>query len=104
MDLRPSRLRGLLRTPRRALAAGAAVVVLAGAGTWTAVASDEKPPVHRTDRLMSMDGVKIDTSYFPPPSPVGGHPAVLLAHGFGVIKQDVRRQAEDLARDGYAVL
>ncbi|MFG2787127.1 alpha/beta fold hydrolase [Streptomyces sp. NPDC048419] len=104
MDLRPSRLRGLLRTPRRALAAGAAVVVLAGAGTWTAVASDEKPPVHRSDRLMSMDGVKIDTSYFTPPSTGGRHPAVLLAHGFGGSKQDVRRQAEDLARDGYAVL
>src|SRR5690242_14662804 len=107
MDLRPSRLRGLLRTPRRALAAGAAVVVLAGAGTWTAVASDGKPPVHRTDRVMSMDGVRIDTSYFTPGQTgvTGGrHPAVLLAHGFGGSKQDVRGQAEDLARDGYAVL
>ncbi|MFJ9536297.1 CocE/NonD family hydrolase [Streptomyces sp. NPDC101225] len=104
MDLRPSRLRGLLRTPRRALAAGAAVVVLAGAGTWTAVASDGKPPVHRTDRVMSMDGVRIDTSYFTPGETGGRHPAVLLAHGFGGSKQDVRGQAEDLARDGYAVL
>ncbi|MGW1746596.1 CocE/NonD family hydrolase [Streptomyces sp. NPDC002092] len=104
MDLRPPRLRGLLRGPRRLLAAGAAVVVLAGAGTWTAVASDDKAPVHRTDRIMAMDGVRIDTSYFTPGSTGGRHPAVLLAHGFGGSKQDVRQQAEDLASDGYAVL
>ncbi|NUR04899.1 MAG: CocE/NonD family hydrolase [Streptomyces sp.] len=104
MDLRLPRPRGLLRGPRRLLAAGAAVVVLAGAGTWTAVASDDKAPVHRTDRIMAMDGVRIDTSYFTPGSSGGRHPAVLLAHGFGGSKQDVRQQAEDLARDGYVVL
>ncbi|MGW3120155.1 CocE/NonD family hydrolase [Streptomyces sp. NPDC001107] len=104
MDLRLPRPRGLLRGPRRLLAAGAAVVVLAGAGTWTAVASDDKAPVQRTDRIMAMDGVRIDTSYFTPASTGGRHPAVLLAHGFGGSKQDVRQQAEDLAQDGYAVL
>ncbi|MER5506101.1 CocE/NonD family hydrolase [Streptomyces sp. NPDC002766] len=103
MDLRPPRLRRLLRNPRRALAAGAAVVVLAGAGTWTAAASDDAAPVHRSDRVMSMDGVRIDTSYFTS-GPSGRRPAVLLAHGFGGSKDDVRKQAEDLARDGYAVL
>ncbi|WP_406445274.1 alpha/beta fold hydrolase [Streptomyces sp. NBC_01613] len=103
MDLRLPRLRGLLRRPRRLLAAGAAVVVLAGAGTWTAVASDEKAPVHRSDRVMAMDGVRIDTSYFTS-GPSGRRPAVLLAHGFGGSKDDVRQQAEGLARDGYAVL
>ncbi|MBK3642822.1 CocE/NonD family hydrolase [Streptomyces sp. MBT33] len=103
MDLRPPRLRGLLRNPRRALAAGAAVVVLAGAGTWTAAASDDASPVHRSDRVMSMDGVRIDTSYFTS-GPSGRRPAVLLAHGFGGSKDDLRKQAEDLARDGYAVL
>ncbi|MGW0609626.1 CocE/NonD family hydrolase [Streptomyces sp. NPDC002788] len=104
MDLRPPGLRRLLRGPRRLLAAGAAVVVLAGAGTWTAVASDEVPPVHRADRLMNMgDGVRIDTSYFTSGG-AGRRPAVLLGHGFGGSKNDVRQQAEDLARDGYAVL
>ncbi|MEU3335001.1 CocE/NonD family hydrolase [Streptomyces sp. NPDC006668] len=103
MDLRLPRPRGLLRRPRRLLAAGAAVVVLAGAGTWTAVASDSKPPVHQTDRVMAIDGVRVDTSYFTS-GPAGRRPAVLLAHGFGGSKQDVRQQAEDLARDGYAVL
>ncbi|WP_458243863.1 CocE/NonD family hydrolase [Streptomyces sp. MAI_2237] len=103
MDLRLPHRRGLLRRPRRLLAAGAAVVVLAGAGTWTAVASDSKPPVHETDRIMAIDGVRVDTSYFTS-GPAGRRPAVLLAHGFGGSKQDVRQQAEDLARDGYAVL
>ncbi|MFF8971386.1 CocE/NonD family hydrolase [Streptomyces sp. NPDC014995] len=99
MDLR---LPGL-RRPRRIMAAVAAVAVLAGAGTWTAVASDEPAPVHRADRVMAVDGVRLDTSYFTSGSD-GRRPAVLLAHGFGGSKNDVRQQAEDLARDGYAVL
>ncbi|MGW0332052.1 CocE/NonD family hydrolase [Streptomyces sp. NPDC003011] len=102
MDLRLPRLQGLLRGPRRLGAAAAAVVVLAGAGTWTAV-GDDAPPVHRTDRVMPMDGVRIDTSYFTSGG-TGRRPAVLLAHGFGGSKADLRQQAEDLARDGYAVL
>ncbi|MGQ4478451.1 alpha/beta fold hydrolase [Streptomyces sp. SAS_276] len=105
MDLRLPGLQGLrrLKHPRRWLAATAAVVVLAAAGTWTAAASDTKPPVHRTDRTMAIDGVELDTSYFT----TGGstrRPAVLLAHGFGGSKEDVRKEAEDMAGDGYAVL
>ncbi|MGW4344765.1 CocE/NonD family hydrolase [Streptomyces sp. NPDC004690] len=97
-------LRRLLTRPRRWLAAGAAVVVLAGAGTWTAVASDDPPAVHRADRTIATGaGVRLDTSYFTPDGS-GHHPAVLLGHGFGGSKDDVRQQAEDLARDGYAVL
>lgn len=81
----------------------AAVVVLAGAGTWTAVADDKPAPVHREDQVMALDGVRIDTSYFTS-SDEGRRPAVLLAHGFGGSKDDVQEQAENLARDGYAVL
>ncbi|MFF5359412.1 alpha/beta fold hydrolase [Streptomyces scabiei] len=107
MDLRLTgpRLRGALRRrPRRALAAAAAVVVLAGAGTWTAAASDEAAPVKRTDRAVdTAEGVRIDTSYFTSGGD-GRRPAVLLGHGFGGSKNDVREQAETLARDGYAVL
>ncbi|MEU1656261.1 alpha/beta fold hydrolase [Streptomyces griseofuscus] len=104
MDLRVARLRGLLKGPRRLLAAAAAVVVLAGAGTWTAAASGGPEPVHRADRMMAMPGgVRLDTSYFTA-GPAGRRPAVLLAHGFGGSKDDMRQQAEDLARDGYAVL
>ncbi|MFI9757586.1 CocE/NonD family hydrolase [Streptomyces sp. NPDC051963] len=103
MDLRLPGWRGLGR-PRRLLTAAAAVVVLAAAGTWTAVASDDAPAVHRADRVMAVgDGVRIDTSYFTSGSD-GRRPAVLLAHGFGGSKDDVRAQAEDLAADGYAVL
>ncbi|MFJ9004392.1 alpha/beta fold hydrolase [Streptomyces canus] len=103
MDLRLPPLRDLRRRPRRLAAAVAAVVVLAGAGTWTAVADDKPAPVHREDQVMALDGVRIDTSYFTS-SDAGRRPAVLLAHGFGGSKDDVRQQAEDLARDGYAVL
>ncbi|MDF3297590.1 alpha/beta fold hydrolase [Streptomyces tropicalis] len=104
MDLRLPGLRRLLRGPRRLCAAGAAVAVLAAAGTWTAAASGAPAPVHRADRVMTMDdGVRLDTSWFTA-GPAGRRPAVLLAHGFGGSKDDVRHQAEDLARDGYAVL
>ncbi|MEV0179440.1 CocE/NonD family hydrolase [Streptomyces sp. NPDC050625] len=104
MDLRVPGFRGLLRGPRRLMAAAAVVVVLAGAGTWTAVASDDPPPVRRADRVVTTgDGVRIDTSYFTSAT-AGRRPAVLLGHGFGGSKDDVRQEAEDLARDGYAVL
>ncbi|MFE7615164.1 alpha/beta fold hydrolase [Streptomyces sp. NPDC057496] len=77
--------------------------MLAGAGTWTAAADDGTPAVHRKDRTMRFDGVSIDTSYFT----TGGtqrRPAVLIGHGFGGSKNDVRDQAEQLAGAGYAVL
>ncbi|MER6786861.1 alpha/beta fold hydrolase [Streptomyces sp. NPDC000658] len=103
MDLRLPGLRGP-RRPRRIVSAAAAVVVLAGAGTWTAVAAgDDAPAVHSADRVMTVDGVRLDTSYFTSGGS-GRRPAVLLAHGFGGSKDDVRPQAEKLARDGYAVL
>ncbi|MCX4695222.1 alpha/beta fold hydrolase [Streptomyces sp. NBC_01408] len=102
-----------LRLPRRRrdrlLAGAAALAVVAGAGTWTAAAaSDDTPAVHRQDHVVNMPGsdgpdVAVDTSYFT----AGGtqkRPAVLLGHGFGGSKDDVRAQAEQLARDGYAVL
>ncbi|MFF6869253.1 alpha/beta fold hydrolase [Streptomyces sp. NPDC012450] len=91
-----------LRLPRWA-AVTAALTVLAGAGTWTAVASDDPPPVHRADRTLDVDGVRLDTSYFTGDDD-GRRPAVLLGHGFGGSKDDVRAQAEGLAREGYAVL
>ncbi|MFE7382433.1 alpha/beta fold hydrolase [Streptomyces zhihengii] len=97
-----------IRLPRPAarsrwFAGAAALVVLAGAGTWTAVADDGAPPVHREDRVHTMPGAKIDTSYFTAGGE-GRRPAVLIGHGFGGSKADVREQAEKLARDGYAVL
>lgn len=82
----------------------AAALVLAGAGTWTAaVASGDTRAVRRSDQVLAVDGARLDTSYVTP-ADTGRHPAVLLAHGFGGSKDDMRRQAEDLARSGYAVL
>ncbi|WP_326736236.1 alpha/beta fold hydrolase [Streptomyces sp. NBC_01022] len=101
---RTSRWRRLLPRSRSRWAAGiAALVVLAGAGTWTAVADDSAPAVHRQDRMMRVDGVSVDTSYFT----TGGtqrRPAVLIGHGFGGSKGETRAQAEQLAADGYAVM
>ncbi|MCL3996422.1 alpha/beta fold hydrolase [Streptomyces lavenduligriseus] len=104
MDLRPRAPRTPRRRPRRLAAAVAAALVLAGAGTWTAaVASDDTRAVRRSEHVLAVDGARLDTSYVTP-ADTGRHPAVLLAHGFGGSKDDMRRQAEDLARSGYAVL
>ncbi|MEU6310964.1 alpha/beta fold hydrolase [Streptomyces sp. NPDC047014] len=103
-----------LRMPRRRrdrlLAGAAALAVVAGAGTWTAAsASGDAPAVHRQDQVLNMPGAGIDTSFFTADGADGARggekrPAVLLGHGFGGSKDDVRAQAERLARDGYAVM
>jgi ABC-2 type transport system ATP-binding protein len=99
------------RVRRRWVAAGAAAVLLAGVGTWAATASGGEVPVQRQDRsLATAGGVRLDTSYFVAGNGGAGggsgkrRPAVLLAHGFGGSKDDVRGEAEQLARSGYAVL
>ncbi|WP_407835605.1 alpha/beta fold hydrolase [Streptomyces sp. DSM 116496] len=102
-----------LRLPRRRrsrlLAGAAALAVVAGAGTLTATAAaGDAPSVRREDKVLDMPGAGIDISYFTSGDTAGDggakRPAVLLAHGFGGSKEDVRPQAERLARDGYAVL
>lgn len=99
------------RPRRHRIAAAAAVLaVLAGTGVVTVAAADSPASVHRADRVFSMPEtpgsagrVRVDTSYFTSGGP-GRRPAVLLAHGFGGSKDDMRAEAERLARDGYAVL
>ncbi|MFD5200177.1 alpha/beta fold hydrolase [Streptomyces sp. NPDC058375] len=104
METPTARWRRLLpRTPGRWAAVGAALAVLVGGGTWSAVADDGSPAVQREDRTLRMDGVPIDTSFFHAKGS-GKRPAVLIGHGFGGSKNDVRAQAEKLAADGYAVL
>ncbi|OEV30133.1 ABC transporter ATP-binding protein [Streptomyces nanshensis] len=98
-------MRGRARAGRRRLIVGAAALVtLAGAGTWNATASDGQPPVRQADRTFDMSGARIDASYFTSGSRSERRPAVLLGHGFGGSKDDVRTQARNLAREGYAVL
>ncbi|WP_405742121.1 alpha/beta fold hydrolase [Streptomyces sp. NBC_01525] len=103
MDLR---LRG-----RRLYAAVGVLALLMGGGVWAGATSDAAPVVHREDRALAVPEkpggtktVRIDTSYFTAGSSTARRPAVLLAHGFGGSKNEVRPQAERLARDGYAVL
>ncbi|WP_433397767.1 alpha/beta fold hydrolase [Streptomyces sp. CA-146814] len=104
METPTVRWRRLLpRTPGRWAAAVAVLAVLVGGGTWTAVADDGPPAVQREDRMLRPGGVPIDTSYFTTGGS-GKRPAVLIGHGFGGSKNDVRAQAEKLAADGYAVL
>ncbi|MFD8291307.1 alpha/beta fold hydrolase, partial [Streptomyces lavendulae] len=82
----------------------------AGAGPWPAApASGDAPAVHRQDQMLNVPGLEppgagIDTSYFTGGEGGERRPAVLLGHGFGGSKDDVRAQAERLARDGYAVM
>ncbi|MFE7589415.1 alpha/beta fold hydrolase [Kitasatospora sp. NPDC057512] len=96
-------------TVRHRLLAGAvALAVVAAAGTAT-VASGGEQAVHQEDRFLSMpetpgsdQQVQLDTSFFTTGG--GPRPAVLLAHGFGGSKEGERQRAEQLARQGYAVL
>ncbi len=96
-----------LRRPRRKRwwAAGLAGVVAAVAvAVGTAGATGGGSGVHEVDAMLpGAGGVRLDTSYFSTGGP-DRRPAVLLAHGFGGSKQDVKAQAEGLARHGYAVL
>ncbi|MFI6446961.1 alpha/beta fold hydrolase [Kitasatospora sp. NPDC050543] len=96
-------------TPRRLAAAVLALAVLAGAGTWTAVATGGEQPVREENRFLSMpetpgseQRIDLDTAFFTTGS--SPRPAILLAHGFGGSKEGERERAEQLARSGYAVL
>ncbi|WP_235978421.1 alpha/beta fold hydrolase [Streptomyces lycii] len=116
MDFRMPRF-GAWRSRRtRLVAAVAALAVAGGAGTWSAVA-DSPAAVHREDRFLSMpetpgDGegggggekVRIDTSFYTAGPADERRPAVLLGHGFGGSKADLKQHAESMARDGYAVM
>ncbi|MFD3516775.1 alpha/beta fold hydrolase [Streptomyces sp. NPDC058657] len=94
-----TRLRG-----RRLAAVTAVLAVLVGGGVWAGVAAADDPaPVHRSDQVLPMPGARIDTSLFTDGTDKR-RPAVLIGHGFGGSKQDVRAQAEELARQGYTVL
>ncbi|MGY1455252.1 alpha/beta fold hydrolase [Streptomyces sp. SS8] len=114
MDLRLPWPRG------RLVAAAAAVAVLLGGGVWAAL-PDDAPAVRHTEYRLTLpespddggsggdggdgeDTVRIDTSYFTSGDPGIRRPAVLLGHGFGGSKAELRGQAEELARSGYAVL
>ncbi|MFI1517675.1 alpha/beta fold hydrolase [Kitasatospora cineracea] len=96
-------------TRRRAVLAGAVAAALLVGGGAVAVAGQPER-VHREDRFLDLpesagspETVRIDTSFFTAGGS-GRRPAVLLAHGFGGSKDELRSRAEELARHGYAVL
>ncbi|MCW2903667.1 MAG: CocE/NonD family hydrolase [Streptosporangiaceae bacterium] len=99
----------LFRGRRRRQAAGAALAVAAGILFWSATTAGDAAVRASQQRITVVDGphddqrVPIDTTFFRPGG--GGRaPAVLLAHGFGGSKDEVKDEAMDLARHGYAVL
>jgi ABC-2 type transport system ATP-binding protein len=105
-------VRRLLPRGRRArlVSAVIAVVVVAAAVTGgAAAASGPRAVAARDVRISVSDGphddqhVVLDATFFTP-SGTERVPAILLAHGFGETKDDVRPEAESLARDGFAVL
>ncbi|WP_235828506.1 alpha/beta fold hydrolase [Actinomadura rubteroloni] len=88
----------------------AAVAVLLAASGLAFGAAGGDPPVRRlVQRIAVVDGphddqrVTLDATFYTP-ARGGRFPAVLLGHGFGGTKDDVRGEAERLARAGYAVL
>ena len=93
----------------RAVSAGVAVVVAAAVAGGVAAASGPRPVTARDVRVSVTDGphddqhVVLDATFFTP-SGTGRVPAILLAHGFGETKDDVRPEAESLAQAGFAVL
>ncbi|WP_033213089.1 alpha/beta fold hydrolase [Kitasatospora phosalacinea] len=100
--------RGWWTRRRTVLAGGVAAVLLVGGGAVALAGQPER--VHREDRFLEMPesaggagAVRIDTSFFTAGGS-GPRPAVLLAHGFGGSKDELRPRAEELAREGYAVL
>jgi ABC-2 type transport system ATP-binding protein len=102
---------GARRRPRaKVIAAAVVAAVLVAAGVVLAVALTRPAPLTiRNLRIPVVDGphgdqrVVLDATFFTPPGR-GRVPAVLLAHGFGETKYSVFGQAEELARDGFAVL
>ncbi|GAA1394397.1 CocE/NonD family hydrolase [Kitasatospora putterlickiae] len=91
------------------MAGAVALVAVAGVGTTVAVAAGGERSVRQEDRFLAMPEtpgstqvVQLDTSFFTTgDSP---RPAVLLGHGFGGSKEGERERAQELARQGYAVL
>ncbi|MBB1258191.1 alpha/beta fold hydrolase [Streptomyces alkaliterrae] len=94
----------LAATRRRLVAGAVALLLLGGAGAATAVVAGSPEPVHRSDQRLTMPDARIDTSFFTTGPSDRRRPAVLLGHGFGGSKNELAEQAEQLARDGYAVL
>ncbi|WP_405365861.1 alpha/beta fold hydrolase [Kitasatospora sp. NBC_00039] len=94
---------------RRLLAGAMALVAVAGAGTAVAVADGGQRTVHQENRFLGMPEtpgsdrqIQLDTSFFT--TGTSPRPAVLLGHGFGGSKEGERERAQQLARQGYAVL
>ncbi|MEV5569499.1 alpha/beta fold hydrolase [Spirillospora sp. NPDC052269] len=95
---------------RRWVAAGGVAALVAAGGLAYGVGVSDGRAVASSDQWISvLDGphddqhVRLDTAFYRPAGS-GRSPAILLGHGFGGTKDDMRAEARRLARDGYAVL
>ncbi|GAB3135874.1 CocE/NonD family hydrolase [Tsukamurella serpentis] len=86
------------------IALAAVVIVVAAVAAIGFLGRSGAAAVQRTDQMLDGAGVSLDTSLFTPSGGGGPYPAVLLAHGIGGSKDDLRSEAEELSRRGYAVL
>jgi ABC-2 type transport system ATP-binding protein len=86
------------------LLGGTATVAVAGSGS-VAAQSGNSGSFTVTDpvKIESFDGTVLFASLFEPTAE-GPHPAMLMTHGFGGQRSDVRPWAEMYARNGYVVL
>jgi ABC-2 type transport system ATP-binding protein len=104
-----ARLRRLLQTRGQKITAIVVVIAVIGAITWVVWPTPEPEPIATRDVTITAPGgpgvtdpVELDaTLYLPATTPA---PAVIMAHGFGGSKRSVADDAEQLARDGFAVL
>lgn len=106
--------RSRLTTRRSRVLAGVlalVVVIIAVVGVGAVAGDDPATPVHSSEQRLDVAAgpgdparIGIDTTLFLPPGVRERAPAVLLAHGFGGSKAELRRDAEALARSGYVVL
>jgi ABC-2 type transport system ATP-binding protein len=87
-----------------------AAFLVAGMAGWLVTRSGGGKVRAVPNQIAVIDGphddqhVTLDTTFYTPSNRHGRVPAVLIAHGFGGSKDDVREQAEGLTRHGYAVL
>jgi ABC-2 type transport system ATP-binding protein len=103
MKLRRGRLRMLI-------AITVVAFVAAGMVGWLATRGGAGGVRTLSTRIVVTDGphddqhVSLDATFYTPSDRHGRVPAILVAHGFGGSKDDVREEAETLTRHGYAVL
>ncbi|WP_245818850.1 alpha/beta fold hydrolase [Haloechinothrix alba] len=90
-------------------AVAAVVVILGAASAFLLLGGDEQPAVHTQEAIVdvprspdSVEKIALDVTLYEPRSTPA--PAVLVPHGFGGSKDNVQREATELAEHGFVAL